>query len=429
MLAERLIHLRVARPVVLALPRGGVPVGAEVARRLDAPLDVLVSRKLGAPDQPELGVGAIAEGGARYVDETACQALGISSAALERIAVREARQVERLVWRYRRRRPLPPLAGRTAILIDDGLATGGTARAAILCARAHHPAHLVFAAPVGARESIEALRGEVDELACVLEPDELIAIGLWYRDFRQVSDDEVRAWLNPGGPGEPLADELEGQAVAIPTRSMTLGGELAIRPGARGLVLLAHGTGSSRFSTNQRFLAELLREAGFGTLLVDLISEDEVALAARSHDPRRGIELLGERLIDAIDWLVAQPTTSGLPIGCMAASTGAAAALLAAAARPSELGAVVCRGGRPDLAGDPLARVRAPTLLLVGGDDASGLAHNRAVLGRLGGETELVAIRDAGHRFEEPGALEEVGRLAAEWFARYLIAAGEPARP
>lgn len=196
MLAERLRDTRDESPVVLALPRGGVPVGYEVATALGAPLEVLVVRKLGVPWRPELGMGAIAEGGALYVNPEVLAYADLTNADALEVARQEARELARRVRLYRGERPLPDVRGRTVLLVDDGLATGGTARAASRAVRSLGPRRLVLAVPVAAAETAEALRGEeVDEVVAVQEPDRLGAVGVWYEDFHQVDDEEVLALL------------------------------------------------------------------------------------------------------------------------------------------------------------------------------------------------------------------------------------------
>ncbi len=191
-LAERLAPYADERPVVFALPRGGVPVGAEVARSLGAPLEVIVSRKLGAPGQPEFGIGAVAPGGVRILNEQAVRALDIGEDYLNLISTRESAEVERRLRLFRGEgRPYLDLDGRTAILVDDGLATGVTARAALLALRRLSPQRLVLAVPVCAPQTANLLRPETDDLICLLDPPDLEAIGLWYRDFDQVPDGEV----------------------------------------------------------------------------------------------------------------------------------------------------------------------------------------------------------------------------------------------
>jgi len=190
-LAGRLSRYRDERPVVFALPRGGVPVGYEISRSLTAPLDVFVSRKLGAPGQPEFGIGAVAAGGVRVLNEDVIRRLGIPDDYVERVTAREITELERRLRYFRGERPELEVGGRTAILVDDGLATGVTARAAVEAMRLKEPRRLVLAAPVCAAQTAELIRPEVDELVCLESPSDLGAIGFWYKNFEQTSDDEV----------------------------------------------------------------------------------------------------------------------------------------------------------------------------------------------------------------------------------------------
>jgi pimeloyl-ACP methyl ester carboxylesterase len=213
----------------------------------------------------------------------------------------------------------------------------------------------------------------------------------------------------------------QAQTITIEAPPHALEGALTLPPAARAIVLFAHGSGSSRFSPRNRFVAEALHREGLATLLFDLLTRDEEAEESRRH--RFDIGLLARRLIVALDWVASGAGTRELRAGLFGASTGAAAALVAAAERPSRVGAVVSRGGRPDLAGEALPRVTAPTLLLVGGNDRQVLELNRSALARLGGPRQLVVVPGASHLFEEPGALEEVARQAAAWFALQLASA------
>jgi putative phosphoribosyl transferase len=192
-------------------------------------------------------------------------------------------------------------------------------------------------------------------------------------------------------------------------------GDLGLPEPVGGLVVFAHGSGSGRFSPRNRQVAEVLQRHGMATLLLDLLRPDEEGDRAKVFD----VELLSARLIAATRWVRDQPDLSALPVGYFGASTGAGAALIAAADLPAQVAAVVSRGGRPDLAGPRLSDVRAPTLLVVGGRDEAVLKLNRDALARLEGKAELVVIPGAAHLFEEPGALEEVARLAAAWFERW----------
>ncbi len=307
-LAQALRRYAPEHPVVVALPRGGVPVAFEVARALDAPLDLCVVRKLGVPWHPELGVGAVAEGGTLYVSREVLAQVDLPARELEAVITQKRAEVEARVKKFRAAHPRVPIEGRTVILVDDGIATGGTVHAAVRALAAERPKRIVLAVPVAAPDAVAELKPEVDAVVSLMLPAELHAIGLWYEDFTQVTDDEVR-------------------------------------------------------------------------------EHSEVM---------------------------------NLPIGYFGASTGAAAALMAAAQRPHVIGAVVSRGGRPDLAGPALENVHAPTLLIVGGEDLAVLDLNEDAMRHLNCERRLSIVRGATHLFEEPGALEEVAQLAGAWFLEHL---------
>jgi putative phosphoribosyl transferase len=208
--------------------------------------------------------------------------------------------------------------------------------------------------------------------------------------------------------------------VRIRTGSVALESNLDIPTGARGIVLFAHGSGSSRHSPRNRFVAQGLRQGGLATLLIDLLSASEEAVDLRTRQHRFDINLLAERLVGVVDWLLQEPRTRELKIGLFGASTGAAAALVAAAERPKEVWAVVSRGGRPDLAGPALSGVVAPTLLIVGGDDLPVIDLNRLALEELTAEKAIEIVPGAGHLFEESGALERVVELSRAWLTRHL---------
>jgi pimeloyl-ACP methyl ester carboxylesterase len=223
----------------------------------------------------------------------------------------------------------------------------------------------------------------------------------------------------------PAAGTNEERLVHVTAGSVTLEGDLNLPEKARAVVLFAHGSGSGRHSSRNRRVARLLNEAGLATLLIDLLTSEEEAVDLRTAQLRFDIALLAERLVGTTDWLTQYLDTRHLPIGYFGASTGAAAALVAAAERPDHVGAVVSRGGRPDLAGSALIHVRAPTLLIVGGNDVQVIALNRAALALLRCEKRLVIVPGATHLFEESGALDQVARLAREWFEQHLIRAAQ----
>ena len=199
-LAALVAELDLPAPIVLALPRGGVPVAAEVAARLGAHLDVLVARKLGAPQQPELGLGALAEGGVRVLDTDLVRRLGLTEDDLEAVTAREQVELDRRVEAYRGGRPLPAVAGRAVVVVDDGVATGGTAEAALRAVRAGGPARLVLAVPTAAPDAVRRLAQVADDVVCVITPESLTAVGQWYEDFTQTTDREVAELLAAARP-------------------------------------------------------------------------------------------------------------------------------------------------------------------------------------------------------------------------------------
>ncbi|MEV5970562.1 phosphoribosyltransferase family protein [Streptomyces sp. NPDC051921] len=410
-LAARLEGLKGQDVTVLGLPRGGVPVAAEVADALDAPLDICLVRKLGVPYQPELAMGAIGEGGVRVLNDDVIVQTGVSDRSLAEVERRERAVLEERARRYRGAREPADISGRTAVVVDDGFATGATALAACHVVRARGAARIVLAVPVAPSGWTGRLGAAADETYCVHEPAVFYAIGQFYRDFSQTPDEEVVALLRlrRGARGEDTE-------VRIPLGELAVGGRLTVPEGATGVVLFAHGSGSSRHSPRNRAVAETLNRAGLGTLLFDLLTEDEAADRANVFDT----PLLAARLAQAAGWLADRPGTGRLRTGYFGASTGAAAALWAAAEPGSTVGAVVSRGGRPDLADERLPDVTAPTLLIVGGADTLVLDLNHRAERRLRCEHRLVTVPGAGHLFEEPGALEEVGTLAAAWFADRL---------
>jgi putative phosphoribosyl transferase len=422
-LAERLEGMRGPGVVVLGLPRGGVPVAAEVAEALDAPLDVIVVRKLGLPFQPELAMGAIGEGGARMVDEDLVAQARVSADELRSVEQRERSLLESRVRRLRRGRPRVELRGRTAIVVDDGIATGSTARVACAVARHLGAARVVLAVPVGPAGTAHRVP-EADEVICLVEPRDFVAVGVHYRDFAPTTDDEVIVLLDAARHriGRHATSEVPDHDLdlEVPVGDVALGGHLHLPEQVRGVVLFAHGSGSSRLSPRNRFVASVLQRAGLGTLLFDLLTPDEEPDRANVFD----IPLLAGRLLGATRWVRARPDARGCRVGYFGASTGAGAALWAAADAGDEASAVVSRGGRPDLAGRRLALVRAPTLLVVGSRDEAVLELNREARRHLRCPSELAVVEGATHLFDEPGTLAEVAILAAEWFTRHLLDVG-----
>jgi len=420
MLAGHLLPLGSERPVVLALPRGGVPIAFEVAQALGAPLDILAVRKVGAPHQPELGVGALAEDGTAVLDAAMAERVGMTQELLDATVARETRELRRRVELYRDGRTPVDLRDRNVIIVDDGLATGLTALAAVRAARAGGAAKVVLAVPVGAQESVDMLAEEADDVVCLTIPRELYGVGRWYRDFSPVSDQEVVALLVQATP-QPTRG-VQHRDVRLDLRGGELAGDLTFPDRSRGLVIFAHGSGSSRKSPRNRAVATSLNRAGFATLLFDLLTEREAARRELVFD----IPLLARRLEFVTRWTQEDPALRDLPVGYFGASTGAGAALRAAASVGAAVSAVVSRGGRPDLAAQSLPHVAAPTLLVVGGLDPEVLALNRDAAALLRCPHRLIVVEGAGHLFEEPGTLETVAQLARDWFLEHLRVPAPP---
>jgi len=427
-LAARLGHLRGEPVVVLGLPRGGVPVALQVARALAAPLDVIVVRKLGVPFQPELGMGAVGEGGVRVLNPEVMRACGVTEDDIAAVQAREQAAVETRAARYRSRRPRQPLAGRVAVVVDDGIATGSTARAACQIARALGAARVVLAVPVAPAGWQARIGADADEMACVDTPRGFSAIGQFYARFPQVSDEEVIACLEHAATPRPSAragasrsagaadPPGQGEGVEPEAGDVRLEGYLTAPEGTPQIVVFVHGSGSSRHSPRNRRVASILNDAGLGTLLFDLLTPEEELDRANVFD----IGLLAGRLVQVTGWLRAQPRAAQAVIGYFGASTGAAAALWAAAEPGAGIAAVVSRGGRPDLARPRLAAVTAPVLLIVGGHDEAVLDLNRQAQAELRCENDLAVVPGATHLFEEPGTLDAAARLARDWFVSHL---------
>ena len=423
-LAARLLALGLDRPVVYALPRGGVPVGLEVANALKAPLDLIMVRKIGAPGQPELALAAVVDGddAKTVINEEVARATGADAAFLNTARARELEEIERRRTLYMASRRHVSPTGRTAIVVDDGLATGATAKAALQALRRQGAARVVLAVPVAPFDTLETMRAEADDVVCLEMPQLFYGVGAFYDDFHQLTDEETVAMLGQVWDRKSSipAPAVTRREVRLPP--LDLAGDLQIPAKARGLVLFAHGSGSSRLSPRNRAVADDLNRRGFATLLFDLLRDDE----AKDRGKVFNIDLLADRLLHAASWIGAHSELAALPLGLFGASTGAAAAISAAARLGERVRAIVSRGGRPDLAGAALGQVTAATLLIVGGADEHVIELNRLALTKLKADKALKLVPGASHLFEEPGTLEQVMHLAGDWFTANLSAAPQP---
>jgi putative phosphoribosyl transferase len=414
--------------VVLGMARGGVAVAAPIAQALGAPLDVFVGRKLGVPGIEEVAFGAIAEGGGAPVIDAVHRFIGLPRGVMAAVVAWERAELDRRIRRYRDGRPLPDLTGRTVIVVDDGLASGATLRAAGIAFRRFRPARLIAAVPVASAEGRREVAVGFDEVVTVATPELFTTVSDWYEDFSPVDDAQVRALVGlPPAVADPEPTSVDSERVVPiptsesgPTTAMAgdLGGPVTGSSPPRGLVIFAHGGGSSRGSYRNRYLAGRLRMAGWATLRLDLLGDSERQADAERGEVRFDIDLITRRLLTATTWCLQQRVPGSERVVLFGASTGAAAAMGVAAALGTHVAGVVARGGRIDLADSSLSRVRAPTLLVVGGADRETWRLNRESAPKLPGPVTLRVVRGAGHTFEESGALGRVGELVTSWLVR-----------
>ncbi|WP_138471092.1 erythromycin esterase family protein [Poseidonocella sp. HB161398] len=419
-LGATLSGMGLVEPVVYALPRGGVPVALEVARALHAPLDLILVRKIGAPGAPEVALGAVVDGTSPQIviNEAVLKASRADTAYLEHARHREIAELERRRKRYLGDRAQVSPKGRTAIVVDDGLATGATMKAALISIRRQGAKRVCIAVPVAPADLLPEFRKIADHVVCLNPAPVFHGVGEFYDDFHQLTDEETVSLLQQGW----LGTAPDRRMVSVPP--LGLAGELAVPPDPRGLVIFAHGSGSSRLSPRNQAVAGELNARGFATLLFDLLTPQE----ARDRANVFNIPRLSERILEAVLYAGSEPDVSDLPTALFGASTGAGAALMAAAELGDRIAAVVSRGGRPDLAGSGLGQVTAPTLLIVGGEDHEVIALNRRALNALSCEKLMKVVPGATHLFEEPGTLETMAEMACEWFAQHLKKPPSPAR-
>ncbi len=364
-LARRLEHLRGSDVVVVGLPRGGVAVAREVARTLDAPLDVFVGRPLS-------------------------------------------------------------LTGRTVVVVDDGTATSAAVRAACKAVRAAGAAKVVVALPVAPAGCTEVLAGDADEHVCLETLQSFVTVEASYRDLSRVSDEDVSGWLRDAAArcataasAHQVIDARPAAAFAdveMPSGRLRLRGRLMVPPESGGVVVMVDGSGCGRMSPKNQRAASALNGVGLSTLVVDLLTDTEERDRTRLFDA----ELLAYRLVDVTDWVRDRPEALGRSLGYFGFGRGAPTVLWAAADPRVDIAAVVCRGERPDLAAPRLGWVRAPTLLIVGSRDDAIAAFNRRALARLRCESQLATVPGATHLFVEPDSLDTASDLATAWFVRHL---------
>jgi len=415
--------------IVVALPRGGVPVGVEVARTLDLPLRLLVVRKIGMPDNPELAAGAIADPDTLWWNEELIRSLGADPTRLELAVRRERKELERRVKLLAPASDIQSIRNKSVILVDDGIATGATIRAAILASEKAGCNRIHVAVPVASRGSIQEITRELGrrmplgEITALETPDDFASVSEWFEDFPQLTDLQVLESIQ--APRTPALKKLHGRIALGPPAGGDLHTLLEWPEKPRSLIVFAHGSLSSSQSPRNLKVAQAFHAAGHATFLFDLLNEEEFAHRAHVFD----IPFLTRRLLQGAEHAQnllkkhLPHDTAPIPLVLYGASTGAAAAINAARNLEAETLAVISRGGRPDLA-DPAAlnQGRTPTLLLVGGLDSGVIELNRDALERMkqARRCELAIIDGATHLFEEYGKLEEVASRTTDFIQKEL---------
>ena len=394
--------------VVLGLPRGGVPVAFEVATHLHVPMDVLLVRKMGTPGQRELAFGAVGEGGVRVLNDDVVHDAGITDKTINEVALRESAEIERRQVSYRNGRPPLDLIGRIAIVVDDGLATGATARAACTVAKRLGAERVVLAVPVAPEGWEESFVDVTDERLSLFNSRDFGSVGYFYENFDPISDDTVKALLSYS-----VSHEIDEEVAISVGKGQSVIAHVRAPLGAMGAVIFAHGSGSGRKSPRNVSVANAMHHAGFATVLADLLAEDEGA------DQTFDITFLAQRLSSVLTWSKKHPVLGKTKLALYGASTGAAAAL-AVAAEDHGVRCVISRGGRVDLATDYLESVTQPVLLLVGSRDTVVKSLNETVQRRLGDRCTLSIVEGASHLFEERGTLDQVARQSVAFLASHL---------
>lgn len=420
-LAEMLAGIVAGPSVVAAILRGGVVLGVPVAERLSAPLTVVYACKLTAPLAPESPFGAVDEDGEVLLDDTTVEALGLGEADIDAAKVRVQAEIRRRMALYR----VPPLARylpgvSTVVLVDDGLATGLTMRAAVAYARRHGAREIVVAAPCASTSAAEHFQREADRFVCPIIDEGFLAVGQYYADFAPVTDEQVVSMLAQAAAraaGRPGASTEARRLSFRNSKGLTLAGELLL-PEGRGphpIVVFAHGWGSGKDSPRNRAVAEELRAAGFAAFLFDFTGHGESEGTLAESTPDQQLDDLNA----AIDTLQGVEEADTGRLGVVGSSSGGAVALMGAAT-DARIRALVLRSANPAGTGDAADRVTVPTLLVVGERDEPIRSANEELMVHFSAAGRLEVVPKGDHLFEDPEALRRAVELTVDWFAEHL---------
>ena len=408
-LAEQLKKYQNLDPIILALPRGGLPVAHQIASLLHAPLDVVLVKKIGAPGHEEFAIGAVGEDEKPILNQKLIKQYHFNPEEIECIIVNRITEIRNRAKVYRKAASPLSLEGRNVIVVDDGLATGATMKAAVQWLSTQKIKKIIVAVPVSSKEAAAEVKKMSNDFVSLLIPDNFLAVGMWYKDFPQVSDEEVIQFLLKRA-------QKTKRDVWIEDENIKLQAGLSVPPNARAIIVFSHGGGSSPKSSRNLFVSKKLNNAGYATLLLNLLTDNEIL----DRNNIFNIELITSRLVMATKWV--RSHYAGLPIGYFGTCTGVAAALgasISTAKDHLDIFAIVSRGGRPDLALEILPKVYPPTLLLVGAEDKSIIAKNENAKDYMK-NSKLILIPNAGHLFEESGAMDQVADHTINWFSNCL---------
>jgi predicted phosphoribosyltransferase/dienelactone hydrolase len=408
-LAEILAPWSGEPPLVIGFPKAGIPMARTVAHAIGGDLDILLVRKIPHPLQPELTLAAVTEDGNVFLNpDVAVPTELVRYIESEALAIVRGFQDKRL--KYTGGHYVIDVDDRDVVLVDDGVATGTTVLAAAKQLREKGARSITIAAPVVSADAARRLAQEGIVVRAVVQPEQFGAVEYYYDDFDLDSEAEPSPTFH-----------VESRTIKVEHGANILSAITAVPRRPIGVVVFAHGSGSGRFSPRNQFVADVLNRRNIATVLADLLTEDETLDRGNVFD----IELLARRVLELTEWAANDEKLGGLPIGYFGASTGAGAALKAAARSARPVHAVVSRGGRPDLAKGDLRVVASPTLLIVGGEDGVVIDLNKEALAEIPGQKRMAIVNGAGHLFSEPGALEEVSELAADWFESHFLALRE----